>query len=378
MKNYLTITLLALLLSIASVAVRAEDKAVAAAFASGAAKLAADGKTDKAKELCYKALANDENCPEALFELGKIFEKENNNAAAADFLVRAARELGNGEAASPAFASKRKECETRILRLNPYATRYTSALADYTQDLNTNTKKSADALTLEEACERADMLHLRAVLPPDKAPKFERPATVSVPTKKEPNDPISRIRRMNGEMVAPVVTNVPPDVERALKAAGFEKITGTWKKKADNVYEVTDGKLETAKINGALQAIVHKGGTGHVKVMVRNNQEDYSGSSLYSYGSGFGYAIEGEGAKCYAPSGGYSNGKYYSYMEREDPIPAGLPKTLVTITVDEGKLEYFLNNVSKKRANYPISKSGPFVIEIKGTATIESPMAKGQ
>ena len=374
MKHYLTLSLLAMLLWVTSGTVAAQDKAVAAAFASGAAKLAADGKIDKAKELCFKALANDEDCPDALFELGKIFEKENNMSAAADFLVRASREYGKGEAANPAFASKRKDCETRILRLNPYATRYTTALADYTGELNTITKKVTDALTLEEACERADMLQLRSVLPPEKAPKFERPTTAAVKKPDGPSDPISRLtgRRMSSEPV----TSVPPDVERVLKAAGWEKITGTWKKKTDNVYEVTDGRLETAKINGAIQVIVHKGGTGTVRAMVRNSQDDYFGSS--SYGSGYGYAIEGETARVYAPSGGYSNNKYYSYMEREDPIPPGLPKTLVMVTVEEGKLEYFINNVSKKRANYPIAKSGPFIIDVKGSVTIEAPKAIGK
>jgi hypothetical protein len=374
MKHYLSVAMLGMLLCVASATVQAQDKAVAAAFASGAAKLAADGKTDKAKELCFKALANDEDCPDALFELGKIFEKENNLAAAADFLVRASREYGKGEAANPAFASKRKDCETRILRLNPYATRYTAALADYTTELNTITKKVTDALTLEEACERADMLQLRSVLPPEKAPKFDRPAVAVAKKPDGPMDPISRLtgRRINPEPV----NNVPPDVERVLKAAGWEKITGTWKKKADNVYEVTDGKLETAKINGAIQVIVHKGGSGHVKAMVRNSQEDYYGSS--SYGTGYGYMIEGETSKVYAPSGGYSNNKFYSYMEREDPIQGGLPKTLVTVTVEEGKLEYFINNISKKRANYPISKSGPFIVEVKGTMTIEAPKAMGK
>ena len=63
---------------------------------ASAAKLAAEGKPEKAKELCYKALANDEDAAEALYELGKIFEKEGKSTAAGDFLVRAAAAVRQG------------------------------------------------------------------------------------------------------------------------------------------------------------------------------------------------------------------------------------------------------------------------------------------
>ncbi|HYG73693.1 MAG TPA: hypothetical protein VEK08_01570 [Planctomycetota bacterium] len=375
MKRFLVLTVAALLATL-TLSAQAADKAVAAALASAAAKLAADAKFDKARELCFKALANDEDCPEALFELGKIYERDGKTTAAGEFYVRAAREFGAGEAANPAFASKRMDAETRIKKLNPYAARFTAALADYTTELNAITKKSSDNFTLEEACDRADLLKLKAQLPPDKAPKFERPSVAVAPAKKTPEDDMTRMINRVARNTAPV-TNVPPDIERVLKAAGWTTITGTWKKKAENVYEVTDGKLETPKINGAIQVILHKGGSGSLKAMVRNSQEEYLGS-FSSYGSGYGYILEGSSAKLFTPSGGYSNNKFYSYMEREDPLPEAAPKNMVTVTVEEGKIDYFLNGVKKKSVNYQIAKSGPFIIQVEGTLTIEAPQAKGQ
>jgi len=353
----------------------AADKVMASALASAAAKLASDAKFEKARELCFKALANDEDCAEALFELGKIYERDGKFTAAGEFFVRAAREFGAGEAATPAFASRRLEAETRIKKLDPYAARFTTLLADYTAELNAITRKSTDAFTQDEACDRADALKLRTVLSPDKAPKFDRPTVAAVPVKRPPEDGVSRMVSRVIKPAAP--TNVPPDVERALKAAGWTTITGSWKKRSEGVYEVTDGKLETPKVNGAIQVIVHKGGTGSVKAMVRNNQEEYL-SSFYSYGSGFGYIVEGAGAKMFTPSGGYSNNKFYSNMEREDALSDAAPKNIVMVTVDEGKVEYFLNAVKKKSVNYQIAKSGPFVIHVEGSMVIESPQAKGQ
>jgi hypothetical protein len=360
--------------------VRAEDKQLAAAFAASAGKLAAEGKNDKAKDMCYKALANDEDCAEALFELAKLFEKENNMSAAGDFYVRAGREFGKGEAANPAFTSKRLEAETKIKRLNPYATRFATVMTDYAQELGGITKKSTDSLTLEEAGDRVSSLRLASIVPPDKMPQIDKPApkTPAAPAKtaktssSRPDDEDMPPRFKKKE----VVTNVPVDVEKALKAAGWDKITGTWKKVKDNVYEVTDGKLETAKANGAVQVIVHKGG-GKVAALVRNGHRDsYSSfSSTYSYGTGYGLVLDGATAKMYTPYN-YTGLIYRPYMERE--IPSGGEKTMFLITIAEGALEMTVNAKREHKSNYKLNREGPFAIEIDGTATIESPMAKGQ
>lgn len=349
------------------------DKSMAAAIAAGAAKLAAEGKTEKARELCYKALANDADCAEALYELGKIFEKEGKTITAGDFYFRAAQQFGKGEAGNPAFATKRQDAERRVKALNPYAMRLAGILADYTQELNAITKKTPDSLTLEEACDRADVLNLRTILAPDKGPKFARPETKTPAKDDSAPDKSSFVRRSRQEE-AP--TSVPPEVERALKAAGWTTITGTWKKKADNVYEVSDGKLETEKFNGAVQVIVHKGGTGSVKVMVRNYLKENEGYSGDHWATGFGWWIEGGSAKIYFPD--QYGAKFDSHLDRVESLPAAMPKNKVTVTVNEGKLEYILNDKALRRGSYPIPKNGPFVIAVEGTMTIESPQAVGQ
>jgi hypothetical protein len=166
-------------------------------------------------------------------------------------------------------------------------------------------------------------------------------------------------------------------VERALKEAGWTTITGAWKKKSEGVYEVTSGKLETPKTNGAIQVIVHKGATGNVRIMVRNNQyPNYEFFGGYS-ANGYGLAVESGAAKMYSPSAGFTSGAVYKpYFERDVPLP--LPKNKFLIQLNENKLEMYLNDQRVHNSNYKLSKDGPFAIEIDGTWTIESPRAMGQ
>jgi hypothetical protein len=375
MKTWMMILGVAVL----SVAAQCADKATASAMAKGAATLAEQNKTDKAKEMCFKALAFDSDCPEALYELGKIFEKEGNNKTAGDFLHRAAQQMGLEEAANPDFAKKRKDAEARAQRLNPYSAQLTSAFADYSTELNAIVKKVPDTLTLEEACDRVDQLRLKTMVPPEKGPKFERPAP------KVPEKPMTERERMIGEMggfkpkTAPTV--VPPDVERTLKdpqKGGWETITGTWKKKGENIYEVTDGKLETKKTNGAVMCIVHKEGTsGKVKIMVRNNEKDEDGY-FNSDSSGFGFQTVKDSVKYYTPSSFFSNNRYFVSLDRTEPAPAG-PKVQYMVMVDDGKLEYHVNGASKKKTGQVnITKEGTMIVQIEGTAVIEMPRAAGK
>ncbi|HYG73692.1 MAG TPA: hypothetical protein VEK08_01565 [Planctomycetota bacterium] len=366
---------LALLLLLSAPVLSAADKDLAAALASGAAKLAADNKPEKAKEMCFKALANDENCAEALFELGKLYEKEGNNIAAAEFLVRASREFAKEEAAKPAFGAKRAEAEGRIRRLNPYATKYAALMTDYAQELGTITRKSTDAFTMEEAGDRVASLNLADIVAPDKLPQISKPAPPKTPEKttaRRPSDDDDMPARLRPRREAPL--NVPVDVEKALKAAGWEKFTGSWKKVKDNVYEVTDGKLETAKTNGAVQVIAQKG-SGTVRVLVRNGHNNSSISSFYTYGSGYGFSFEGASAKMFTPYN-WSGTIYRPWMEREVPVSGD--KCMLLITVMDGNLEMMVNGKREHKSNYKINKEGPFVIEVEGTMTIEAPMAKGQ
>lgn len=351
----------------------AVDKDTAAAYATSAEKLAAEGKIDKAKELCYAALAQDEACPEALFELGKIFEKEGSLVNASEFLVRAAREFGKDEGAKPAYASKRLDAETRVKRLNEYAVRFSTLMTDYTQELNTITQKNADSLTLDEACDRADALNLRTILPTGKGPKFEREVAAK-PEKKKESGRISS--RMHDDEDAPAVTVVSPEIERELKSAGWTKITGTWKKKATNVYEVTDGKVEAEKLNGAVQVVVDKlADKSSVKCMVRNRYTDNEGSS--SWGTGYGFVVKSNSYKVYTPETAMVT-ESDPYLERENNLPPGSLKNVFLMMVNESRLEYLVNSKNVRLTTYKIVKEGPFIVQVKGTATIEMPAAKGQ
>jgi hypothetical protein len=357
------------------------DKAIAAALAKSGAALAEKGKPDAAKEMLFKALANDSDCPEALYEIGKIFEKEGNNTTAGDFLLRAAQQLGAEEAANPDFAKKRKDAEARAQRLNPYSAQLTAAFSDYTTELNAIVKRVPDTLTLEEACDRVDQLRLKTMVPPDKAPKFERPAPKQPERTLTPRERM--IEEMNGRSTtAKAPTVVPPDIERALKdpaKGGWDTITGTWKKKAEGVYEVTDGKLETKKTDGAVMCVVHPASiTGKVKIMVRNNDKDDEGY-FYSDASGFGVSVNNDGTKFYTPASFFSSGTTYRpYLERTDPVPAG-PKVQYMVMVEGQKLEYHVNNAPKKKTGTTnITKNGTMVIQIDGTAIIEMPRAAGR
>ncbi len=355
-------------------AARAEDKTMAAALAQAAAKLASDGKNEKARDMCFKALANDENCPEALYEISKLFEKDGDMVTAADFSVRAARELARQEAANPAFSAKRNDAELRIKRLNPHAARFTTIMTEYAQDLGNIAKKNNDSFTLDEAADRVSMLKLASIVPPEKMPSIERPApkTTAAKTTKSTDD--SSTHYFSGRKPKDVVTNVPLDVERALKADGWETITGTWKKVRDKVYDVTDGKLEATKTNGAVQVVASR--TAKIKVFVRNAQrEEYYSSS---YANGYGLQLASNGIKVWSATNGYfsSNQAFKPYLERTLPYSTDRLQLLVTIL--DGKLEMYVNGKREHNSNYKLCRDGNFIIEVEGNAIIEVPQTKGQ
>jgi hypothetical protein len=330
----------------------------------------ASGKTEKAKEVFFKALAHDVNYPVALHELGKIFETEGKSSIAADFLAKAAVEFSKGEKSNPAWSGKRLDATRRLKVLNPYAAQYVAAMEDYATDLGKITKKSPDSLTAEEALRRVDVLMLPSVLPADKLPKIDRPVAVD-------NKPKRVIGRDGFREKAK--TEIAPEVERTLKAAGWTKITGTWKKVAENKYEVTDGRLECAKLNGAIQVFYHKGSTGTVKAFVRYDAQESDFESDFDWkwsADGYGLVLKGQNAKIYSPS--QFGSTYSPYLDHEVPLPDANNKHLMLVQIQEKRLEVTLNTKREKLAEYPIAKEGVFTIIIDGTATIEDPKAAGQ
>src|SRR4029077_18430482 len=117
-----------------------------------------------------KALANDETCPDAVFELAKIFDKEGNTASAGDFYQRASVLLAQDP--KPANAIKRSEALTRVKALNPFAPRIAGIYEEYALDLDKLFRANKDTLTQDSAMERVSQLKLSTVLTPDKMPKF--------------------------------------------------------------------------------------------------------------------------------------------------------------------------------------------------------------
>lgn len=374
----------------------AGDAVTARALAEAAAKLRTDGKPEKARTLLYKALAHDERCPEALLELGRIFEEEGNTAAAANFYSLALPGLAEpGRAQAGVIADVKRRLQT----LNPYVAKTSQLAEEYALELTQILKKSPDSLTQEETAARVADLHLDRYVPEEKLPKVERraPAAPAVSKVEEPDTsrpPSPRRTSSSSSRPEPKreANNVPPDVERALRAAGWTTITGTWRLVRANVYEVTDGRLEAAKTNGAAQVQVHKS-EGLVALMVRYNEKHVpyisdlegfetstGGYYTYYYGPGYGYTVKGSSYAMYAPYYSY-RGEYYPYRERCGKIPDA-PKHLLTVqSVANPKgvqLEFFLDGKREKTCNYPLTQEGPFVIRVIGTATIEQPQAAGQ
>ncbi|MFH0937755.1 MAG: hypothetical protein V1899_00490 [Planctomycetota bacterium] len=166
MKHWLLLTVLAS----ACFRLAAEDVKLAEGFAVGGVDLIAKNKIDKGQQLLFKALAYDNNCALALYELGKQFEEECNLVSAADFLARAVVELAKGEKNRKDYVAKRADATRRLQKLNPYAIQISLLLENYAQDLIKINQKNSDGLTAEEISNRLDLLNLTSVLPKDKIP----------------------------------------------------------------------------------------------------------------------------------------------------------------------------------------------------------------
>ena len=352
------------------------EKGLAKGLADSAAEFKTKGKLDQAKLYFFKALFHDENCAQALYELGQIYETENDNINALNFFVRA--NLQFGQAGDPLSRAKAKDCDKHILKLSPYTTQFNTAMDEYAQELGKIAAKNTDTLTLEEAHNKVTTLNLSQYVAADKMPE-----SLKFTAKPKPATPASTMRRPFVQQdEAPVVTNVPPDVERALKAAGWTTITGTWKKKSEGVYEVTDGKVEAKVVNGVMQVIVPKGGTGTVRMFCRNSNHEWMGESITQrdasrYPTGFGYIIKEGEAKQYAPSGGWTDMENNNLPDMDKSNSLTQPKNRFTVQVVDNKLELTLNELSPRKMNAKITKEGPFVISVVGTMIIETPQVKG-
>jgi tetratricopeptide (TPR) repeat protein len=347
----------------------AGDAQTAQALAVAGAKMADMGKVEQARDMFFKSLANDPNCAEALYELGLLFEKDNNRVMAGEFLSRAQSEFNLLDASTPGIAAKVKDTERRVLALNPAAAQLRRAMEDYAGDLATITQRVNDTMTLEEAGDRVKSLQLERYVTPEKLPK-----TANVLAQNS-----SGASKRSGPAL-------PPDVERALKNGGWQTVTGTWKKLAENVYEVTDGKLESAFSDGVMQVLVHNKPDmkGTVRVYVRADQRSSvssSGGGFTSFSSsstrnGYGVVVENGSASPLIP---YSmlSGRFVPYEDRAQKLDSPV-KNMIQVQVMGNALEYSMNGRRIHKSNYNISNEGPFSLRIEGTQIIEMPQVKGK
>jgi hypothetical protein len=393
--------------AICQIAVRAGDAEIAAGYAGAAARLNGEGKPEKAKALCYKALANDERCAAALYELGRIFEAEGSTVSAANFYSQTVRVLTTGDPVKGEDVVRLAEARRRLATLNPYAARLSGAMQEYSQCLSVALKKAPDSMSEDAALSRINALNLARYLPPDKLPQIQRatdvastttpPATTDTDTPKPPGpatkaattkpppppDPETGFRRTSPRDEPPAKTSVPPEVERALRAAGWTTISGTWKQVEKNVYEVTEGRLEAQKTNGAISVIVRKGFTGPISIFARYAAKERSSTFYFEeWGPGYGLRLKGTTFSVFAPYIGFRSGDVYPYNERTTNLVDG-PKHIYTVEAVANargftRLVIQVDGKREKMSDYQIATDGPFVIEIKGTATIEQPQAVGQ
>ncbi|MEI6234039.1 MAG: hypothetical protein WCT04_13370 [Planctomycetota bacterium] len=393
------------LLALGACAVRAADRAVADSLAVAGASMAAKGNMGQAKEMFYKALANDENCPDAIFELAKIFEKEGSNVAAGDFYQRSM--ILMAEENKPASALKRTEAEKRMKALNPFAARLGALFEDYSSDLDKLVKKVPDTLTKDAAFARVNELKVPSIVTSDKLPKFYASAraeekAAAEKAAAEAKKPRSSFGNSGFSSPPPtkVADSVPPEVERELKTAGWTKITGTWVKKGPNTYEVTNGKLEAQKTNGAVDVIVYKiaSSTATVRAAVRNgfggsSSSDMESSSSGSSGSssfyssyhdydGYGLVARSKEFRLYGPSSltGFTSSRAMEPSHiRNETYNEAMPKNRLMVSIMDGVLELSINEKKSLRYNQKgMPTEGPFVIEVHGTAIIENPRCAGQ
>ncbi len=385
--------------------VGAAERNLADALAAAGAATAAKGNTSQAKDLLYTALAHDENCPDALFELARIVDKEGDAATAGDLYQHAALVLA--QEGKPAATGKRAEAEKRARVLSPIAMKLSAAFEDYASDLDKVVKKLPDPLTESTAQDLVNDLQLASILPPEKLPKFYSATPAAQPAKPAsstadstpPNNNQPGKRRRPEPEKPKAEGATAPEIEKELKALGWNTVAGVWIKKAPGVYEATDAKLEVAKTNGVMDFVVVKGGgDGTIKATVRTEpKSDNQGPPPGGGGPGgppgfgepemLGYGIHFRGKDFknfgYGERGGFGgrkrggdNGGIVTLGTY--PI-ADAAKSHFTIKIDDNTLDLFYNDSRKNSVtNGKTTKTGPFVLDVIGTVTLENPRCSGQ
>ncbi len=148
------------LLLIASLALSgcfAADPSLATGLAEAGAALAAKGKTEAATSMLYRALANDENCGVALYELGRLSEASGDKSTATVFYTKVL---------SCVLDDKRSaDLEKRLSRLNPLALKLRDSIREYASAIKIVSKKYPDVATTAAAASCLDGVSRMNIIP---------------------------------------------------------------------------------------------------------------------------------------------------------------------------------------------------------------------
>jgi hypothetical protein len=160
---------------------QAADADLAKALAISAAKLDEQGKPEKAKQLCLKALANDEECPEALFLMGVLLEKEGRLVQAGAFFSHAVQAFSQAAGAGPERAEKLKEARKYAQKTNPFGLQLQAAMEQYGKELAAIVEKSPDEVCAALGRKQVENLGLERYLTPAQLAGLKR-TSATLPT----------------------------------------------------------------------------------------------------------------------------------------------------------------------------------------------------
>jgi tetratricopeptide (TPR) repeat protein len=369
------------------------ERSVADGLTAAGVAYVAKGNASQAKDLFYKALVHDENCPDALFELAKLIEKDGDNTLASDLYQRAIVQYTQDN--KPANAGKRAEAEKRLRALNPAQPKLNAAYEEYAQDLDKVVKKLPDTLTEASALERINDLKLSTLVAADKMPKFYTAAAEkkAVPSNTNNNAGSDNNRDRYGRRTEnPKNGSTSQEVQNELRALGWTTITGSWVKKSANTYEATDAKLEAQKTDGSIDFwILRDSGNGTVKATVRTEKNDFFGmgpgeQDMPGYGilyrgkdfRDYGFNERGGGGRR-GPGGqgGQGFGRNAPSLEKTHPLSEAAKNHFIVKAQDTSLDFYHNDSRTYQVTTTKLPKAGNFVLDVNGTVVIEMPKVTG-
>jgi hypothetical protein len=217
----------------------------------------------------------------------------------------------------------------------------------------------------------------------DRDPVAERarasqPAAASTALANAIKGPAESKPERNDTLNKPTAAPVPETAAQALSKAGWTVVSGDWKQKSAGVYEVINGKLEAKKINGGIRFALIKGGDGIVSAYVRNGYPaKNTADKPDEFATGYGICASEKTYKLYTPRMASGSKKLQPQLERESKLPLGSTRNEYSIMIQGKQFEMYVNSKREKLTMYELPETGSFVLEVKGTATVESPQAAG-